>query len=538
MTSVKDTPFASSPTNDVNSSGETPPSTPPGQAASSRRSRGPAPESGAPSARASTASYCEPFTAGEPPAPSEPEALPNLRVQTHTRFHDDGSNSVRRSYVVATRDEVSGGEPMGDAATRALRNKHLVIGGKRKAGSDEYPLAASDAHMHPTGYRQQGRTLGPEFIANMDEIAMARTTLMPIPTTVIGTAGDVAVGDHAGCGPAYYIPPELVNIDFHDMTRQVMQTITRSDVEIQLDTGVDASLANQLKLRSTLTQADRERFDPMITGLNLGDINAAKHLLVKLYENKGTFTGVGEITLAKELIDQLYAGRSQANVHTNIEAFIHLAEIAGVVGMPIVMHCDVDSLAHQLNHRGEPHVGDAPCEPANLDALKQLIGHHKLKSTTLVWAHAGGLGRFIAESGEHVPELEKILDANKNLMIDISWSRVATQLTQTPFAAQRWANFLATHHTRVLFGSDVLSPTGAAMWNETRALYTDLLNRLPIDKQADILNNNYERVFVASRPKVRNFENKVLTEGFHDNVLRRETNQRLDPEALRTLLAA
>ncbi len=538
MTKINDNTSASARTTDTSSSGEAAASRPPGQAASSRRFRGTAPEGGAPSARASTALYCEPFTAGEPLAPSEPEPLPDLRVQTHTRFHDDGSSSVRRSYVVASSEEVSAGEPMGDAATRALRNKHLVIGGKRKAGSDEYPLAASDAHMHPTGYRQQGRTLGPEFMADMDEIAMARTTLMPIPTTVIGTAGDVAVDDHAGCGPAYYIPPELVNIGFYDMTSEVVQTITHGNVEVQLDTGVDASLANQLKLRSTLTHADRERFDPMITGLNLGDINAAKHLLVKLYENKGTFTGVGEVTLAKELIDKLYAGKSQANVHTNITPFIHLAEIAGVVGMPIVMHCDVDSLDHQIEHRDGRRVGTAPCEPANLDAVKALIGDPRLKNTTLVWAHAGGLGRFIAESGEHVPELERLLEDNKNLMIDISWSRVATQLTQTPFAAQRWSNFLAAHHTRVLFGSDVLSPTGAAMWNETRGLYTDLLNTLPLDKQADILNNNYERVFVASRPKVRNFETKVLTQDFYDNVLRRETNQRLDPVALRALLEA
>ena len=538
MKSVPYTPFASAPTNDMNSSSEAAPSRAPGQAASFRRSRGPAPESGAPSARASTALYCEAFTAGEPPAPSEAEPLPNLRVQTHTRFHDDGSNSVRRSYVVATPDEVSGGEPMGDAATRALRNKHLVIGGKRKAGSDEYPLAASDAHMHPTGYRQQGRTLGPELIADMNEIAMAYTTLMSIPTTVTGTAGDVAVGDHGGCGPAYYLRPDLLNIGLYEMTSEVVQSIVDGNVEVQLDTGVDASLARQLTLRSTLTQADRERLDPMITGLNLGDINAAKHLLVKLYENKGTFTGVGEVTLAKELIDKLYAGKSQANVHTNITPFIHLAEIAGVVGMPIVMHCDVDSLDHQLEHRTGSFVGTAPCDPSNLDAVKALIGDPRLKNTTLVWAHAGGLGRFIAESGEHVPELEKLLEENPNLMIDISWSRVATQLTQTPFAAQRWSNFLAAHHTRVLFGSDVLSPTSAAMWNETRSLYTDLLNTLPLDKQADILHNNYERVFVASRAKVRNFENKVLTEAFHDTVLRPETNQRLDPVALRALLEA
>ena len=259
---------------------------------------------------------------------------------------------------------------------------------------------------------------------------------------------------------------------------------------------------------------------------------------MKLYENKGMFTGVGEVTLAKELIDKLYAGKSQANVHTNITPFIHLAEIAGVVGMPIVMHCDVDSLDHQLDHRTGSFVGTAPCDPSNLDAVKALIGDPRLKNTTLVWAHAGGLGRFIAESGEHVPELEKLLEENQNLMIDISWSRVATQLTQTPFAAQRWSNFLAAHHTRVLFGSDVLSPTSAAMWNETRSLYTDLLNTLPLDKQADILHNNYERVFVASRAKVRNFENKVLTTAFNDTVLMPETNQRLDPVALRALLEA
>lgn len=492
--------------------------------------------------------WCEPIQSERTTSSlhTEPELSSNMRVRTHTRFHDDGSESEQIGLVVADSRQESHGIDMGTAISRDLKRQKIPIASFELGTAGEvvkYKLAASDAHMHPTGYGQEGRIFDETFIADMNKIGMDRTTLMPIPTTVVGTALDKN-RDSGGCGPGYYIPDGMQNIAFKDLDAQILTTILTENVELQLDTGVDASQASRLKNNRSLSQADRERLDPMITGLNLGDINAAKHLLRKLYDNKGVFTGLGEVTLAKEIVDKLNKSPSQANVKTRIEPFIQLVEVAGVIGMPVVMHCDVDSLEHQLAHRKDfSGAGLAPCTPANLDDLKSLISNPRLKDTTLIWAHAGGLGRFIAESPNHISELSKLLKENKNLMVDISWSRVAEQLTQSPTAIGNWRQFLHDHDTQVLFGSDVLSPvnsadsTAADTWNQTRDKYTNLLGDLHIDKQANILHNNYERVFVASRPNVREFEEKVLTDHFFKNVLMAVPAQPLDPQLLRNLLA-
>ncbi len=463
-----------------------------------------------------------------------------LLVQTHKRFYGDGpfvdglNVFVERNAVVAAPDITSNGEPLGDAMTRALRGKKVAVG---KGGE----LAASDAHMHPTQYQQTGRTLNEKFVADMDRNDTKYSTLMPIPTTAISTNPDALDNRHAAhhCGPAYYIPDTYAHVGLEDMNKEIMTSIVDSGVELYLDTGVDASLARKMKGSLThLSRAQRERLDPMITGIHLGDAKAGDQLLRKLAENPGVFTGVGEVTLAKELVDQLFAGASQANVKENINAFKHLAEVAGVIGMPIVMHCDVDSLQNQLEHRSQAHDHAAPCTPANLDSVKSLLSDPRLKDTTMVWAHAGGLGRFVAESENHTKELQGMLDKHKNLMVDISWSQVATQLTKNPAAMDRWEQFLNKNHDRILFGSDALAPTDADKWNATRKIYTDLLDRLPLDKQANILNNNYERVFVDSREKVRNFEKKVLTPEFCDNVLGQPRSVVIHPDSLRAALVA
>lgn len=390
---------------------------------------------------------------------------------------------------------------------------------------------ASDSHMHPTNYSQRG--LEPkELLARMDQIGIRNTTLMPIPTSIISPIQDAGRKDldNHHCGEPYYIPSEHANIKPHEMTPAIRQQITKG-TELFVDTEVDTSAAFRLK-NAGLTQAQRDRFDPMITGLHLGSPISGDALLRKLHENKGTFTGIGEITIHKELVEDMFAGRAQANLKDRVESFKDLMNVAGVVGMPVVLHCDVDSLDNQaLRH--EP--GN---KPANLEGLKSLFSDPKLANTNIVWAHAGGLGRFVMEPKGHDNELQKMLDLHPRLSIDISWSKVAEQLTASPEAMSRWGAFLEKNNTRVLFGSDTLSPANNQKWDETRQIYSKLLDQLSDGARANILNGNYDRVFVAARPKVREFEEKVLTTEFYSTQLMASNGPRMTADWLRPLAEA
>jgi hypothetical protein len=423
-------------------------------------------------------------------------------TELHTRVFDDNSSRSELRQVGAAGIE-----------------KYASLTGKE---------LASDSHMHPTNYSQRG--LEPkELLRRMDEIGIRNTTLMPIPTSIISPINDAGRKDldNHHCGEPYYIPSEHANIKPHELTPAIRQQIVKG-TELFVDTEVDTSAAFRLK-NAGLTQAQMDRFDPMITGLHLGSPISGDALLRKLHENKGTFTGIGEITINKELVEEMFAGRAQANLQHNIESFKDLMNVAGVVGMPVVLHCDVDSLDNQAR-RHEP--GNTP---ANLEGLKQLFSDPKLANTDMVWAHAGGLGRFVLEPAGHDNELQKMLDLNPRLNIDISWSKVAEQLTASPQAMDRWAAFLEKNNSRVLFGSDTLSPANNQKWDETKQIYSQLLDRLSEGARANILNGNYDRVFVAARPKVREFEEKVLTPEFYSNKLMASNGPRTTADWLRPL---
>jgi hypothetical protein len=438
-----------------------------------------------------------------PPGP--PTRPPNTRE--HKRFFDDGSTRTdfKRARI----------SPEGTSVvqTRAAETRADLRGSRPRVDVEGEPVK-SDAHFHPTNYSQRGMTPR-QTLAMMDQLAIRNSVLMPIPTTIIAPTADQhrqQLPDHH-CGHHYYIPEVYCQLVGTEMTPAIRQAIARSPTELTMETQVDHVAARRLHTAG-LTDAERSRLDPMVTGLHLGAPISPQSLLEKLKQNPGTFTGIGEITIHKELVEDLFAGKSQANLETNIQSFKDIAEVAGLVGMPLVLHCDVDDLANNGS------IGQPGYQPSHLAGLKRLFESPELKDTNVVWAHAGGLGRFVAEPGEsHTAEIQSMLDANSRLHVDISWSHVANQMKRSPEALDRWAELINANPDRFLIGSDSLSPQAPGNWNETFQIHSSLVSKLTPEAREKLLNGNYERVFVEARPKVREFEAKVLTDDFEQTRL-------------------
>ena len=361
----------------------------------------------------------------------------------------------------------------------------------------------SDCHFHPTNYVQQGRR-PEELIADMDALGIRYATMMPIPTNVLSSQPDPEWTPWTGmhhCGPVYYLPPEL-------MTRRTLGAddigMARAATELYVNTEVDAVTAMRY---AQLKPAQQRRLDPMITGLHLGDMHSSSYLLHKLARYPGVFTGVGEITVNKEVVQDLFAGRRQANLDDNAGPLIKLLETCGRIGMPVVLHCDVDL----------PGIEDSR-NPAYLDHIRKLFRHPAVSGTTLVWAHAGGLGRFVNAPAGHAQMLRELLadHAMKHVHIDLSWSVVAERLTQPDETMKEWVALITDHPQRFLFGSDALAPMDGQGWNKTFATYAGLLNGLPDTVRSQLLNENYERLFVKARRKVRAFEKFFLPDAIRE----------------------
>jgi predicted TIM-barrel fold metal-dependent hydrolase len=378
----------------------------------------------------------------------------------------------------------------------------------------------NDSHMHPWSYIQKGINLD-EMLLRMDMINCKHSVLMPIPTSIISMQGDRVTkvwppGDkdtmRHHCGPTYYIPEDHNRPDLQ-MSPELLIELS-SAFSLHVDSEVDDFTADQFKLLDPQAQ---DKLDPMITGLHLGSMFADVTLFKKLLRHPGVFTGAGELTLNKEVVENLYAGgaSAQASLHpiagprgddTNILPTKQLMAALGVIGMPACIHCDV------ADWRDPP---TAP--PKNLKAFSNFLADEKVIDTTVIWAHAGGLGRFVKQPENHLQALGEMLDKHPNLALDISWNEVAKQLTGEGFDAaaaekrvEEWTGFLEKHSERIMFGSDTLAPINNATWTRTLVTYAGLLSKLSEEARLNILEKSYEKYYISARSNVRRFENVVL----------------------------
>ncbi len=378
----------------------------------------------------------------------------------------------------------------------------------------------NDSHMHPWSYIQKGVNLE-EMLLRMDMIHCKHSVLMPIPTSIISMQGDKVTkiwppGDQSTmrhhCGPTYYIPDNYNSADLQ-MTPELLVELS-SAISLHVDSEVDDFTADQFKL---LDSKERDKLDPMITGLHLGSMFSDVTLFKKLLRHPGVFTGAGELTLNKEIVENLFAGgaAAQASLHpvagprgddTNILPTKQLMAALGVIGMPACIHCDVG------DWRDPPEA-----TPKNMAAFDNFLSDPQVVNTTIIWAHAGGLGRFVKQPDNHLKALGEMLDKHRNLALDISWNEVAKQLTGEGFdtaAAEKrtdeWAAFLEKHSKRIMFGSDTLAPMNNAVWTRTLVTYAGLLSKLSDEARLNILEKSYGRYYISARTNVRRFENVVL----------------------------
>ena len=336
-----------------------------------------------------------------------------------------------------------------------------------------------------------------KYIEYMDTLGIRYTTLMPIPTSVSRVGGQEKLEEsvvNCGCSPDYYLLADMIGKKV--ITGEQIMMCKRV-IQLFLHTDVDDDTAFKLK---KLTSFQRERIDPMITGLHIGIDNCSISLLEKLDRHPGVFTGVGEITVRKEVVDDLLIG-PWANLTTNRNSLLQLFRTCALIGMPVVLHCDVSV------HGEGPGI-----VPRYLADLRKLFAHDYARNTTIVWAHAGGLGRFVNAPGGHVGTLQAMLDDPDfaHVHIDLSWKVVAERLTENAETIDQWAALINAHPTRFLFGSDALVPKDTDTWNGTFQQYANLFAKLTDDCVEKVCKTNYERVFVDAREKVRWFEREAL----------------------------
>ena len=321
----------------------------------------------------------------------------------------------------------------------------------------------NDAHFHLSNYIQRGITARRYFEIVGERVG--RVTMFGIP---LQQKWDYFVsGERA---PDYYL---------------------LSDAELYYYSFVDAAIAMEYQ---SLSDAQQTRVDPMITGFNPTDMYAADHIRRVLLTFPGVFSGIGEFSVHKEFVSSKIAGHA-ASLHN--PALDRILEAVAEIGLVAIIHCDIDRV-----REGE--------HPVHFDDLLELFEAHP--DASVIWAHTG-LGRFVPPAEQHVALLDGMLSDPRydHVMLDISWDEVARYVVRDEGTTVAWAALIGKHPTRFLFGTDSVAPENWETYASTHAVYRPLWERLGEATRAQVERLNYERVFDAAVPRVREWERLQLT---------------------------
>ena len=329
-------------------------------------------------------------------------------------------------------------------------------------GSSEAVPLFNDAHFHLLNYVQRGITAHRYLEIVGDRVG--RVAMFGIP---LQQKWDYFIsGERA---PDYYL---------------------LSDAALYYYSFVDAAIATQYL---SLSDAQRSRVDPMITGFNPTDMYAADHIRRVLLAFPGVFTGIGEFSVHKEFVSSKIAGHAASLRNPALDGIL---EAVAEIGLVAILHCDIDTV-----RAGE--------RPTHLDNLLALFAAHP--DASIIWAHTG-LGRFVGPPGEHLELLERMLQDERydHVAMDISWDEVAKYVVADAATADAWAALIEEHPSRFLFGTDSVAPPDWDGYAQTYVDYRPLWERLGERTRAQVLQLNYERVFDAAAPRVRAWEQRQL----------------------------
>jgi predicted TIM-barrel fold metal-dependent hydrolase len=330
----------------------------------------------------------------------------------------------------------------------------------------------NDSHFHLTNYVQEGADIH-DFLRIMGT-RVPRSTLFGIPlqqTWSYANSGNYA--------PTYYL---------------------QTDAPLYYYSFTDAHIAMVYR---SLAPAERERFDPMITGFNPADMYAAAHIRRVLRTFPGVFSGIGEFSIHKEFVSSKVAGGAASLTDPAVDSIL---AVAGEAGLVVIFHNDMDM-----------PFARAGAEPVYLTQMKELLRRHT--RTPIIWAHMG-LGRVVhpvqpsgsAGSAERNPNHAEIVEAIladptlRHVYFDISWDEVSKYILSSPEVTRRAAALINRYPDRFLFGSDVVAPREPARYFEVYDDYAPLWALLTPDARARVSQGNYLRLFDEARRRVRDWE--------------------------------
>jgi hypothetical protein len=257
----------------------------------------------------------------------------------------------------------------------------------------------------------------------------------------------------------------------------------QTDAPLYYYSFTDAAIAMAYK---SLSKKDQARFDPMITGFNPTDMYAADHIRRVLTTFPGVFSGIGEFSIHKEFVSSKVAGEVAT---IDNKALDRILDFAGEVGLPAILHCDVNVPFPKPNQ--DPYI------VKKLGALFERHPH-----TTIIWAHVG-LGRVVRPVADQAAMVERAINnpALNHVYFDLSWDETAKYIVGSTETVAKVAGLINRHPDRFFMVPTKWHPQNNRLTLKHTHLYAPLLAQLTPEAREKFLKGNYERIFDAARKR-------------------------------------
>ena len=181
-----------------------------------------------------------------------------------------------------------------------------------------------------------------------------------------------------------------------------------------------------------LPEEIKARFFPFISGVNLNDRFAAKHLrqLIELYP--GQIYGIGELMSRHDDLTWMTFGEPP---RANHPAVLDIIDLAAEYKLPVLIHHNIAPVNNS--------------EPIYLWELQVALEHNR--NVKIILPHAG-ISRRI-DLPNLLDIIREMLDKNDNLYIDLSWIVFEEYILKD---TRGWAQLINDHSDRFTIGSDIV----------------------------------------------------------------------------------
>ena len=332
----------------------------------------------------------------------------------------------------------------------SLRSALCLIAALSTLSVEARDYSYTDVHLHYVDFFQETDGM-PELLKQMDKNGIQHVMISGVP----------------------------VAKKWHEDEPRRPRYYAGDDASVYWYSATDMIVAHALE---QLSEEQRQRFHPFLSGFNPNDKNADEHVRRMLEMYPGMWQGIGEVFTRHDDLTALTAGDTP---RANSEAMDRIYYLAAEYDLPVMIHSNITSKRER--------------NPLYLPELEESLRDHP--QVRFIWAHAG-TSKEIHRHQEKLTflydEVERLLGLYPNLYIDLSWTMLEPYLLDSEGDPDpHWLQLVERFPDRFMIGSDVVGKFGSL--GEYMTGFDVFLDALPEAVAHKVAGSNFLAILPAAQ---------------------------------------